>query len=83
MFHHSFFEAVDQPHNLVPDQLLLLKVSVLVKAVETFSLELVANLHIYAWNEVSVDFGIGKDLNGIRVQMSNMVLILIGLFDIE
>lgn len=63
MFHHSFFEAVDQSHNLVPDQLLLLQISVFVKAVEALSLELVSNLHINAWNEICVDFGIGKDLN--------------------
>ena len=83
MFNHSFFEAVNQSHNLVPNQLLLLQVSILVKAVEALSLELVSNLHIYTWNEISVDFGIGKDLNGIGVQMCNMVFILIWFFYIE
>ena len=83
MFNHSFFEAVNQSHNLVPNQLLLLQVSILVKAVEALSLELVSNLHIYTWNEISVDFAIGKDLNGIGVQMCNMVFILIWFFYIE
>ena len=83
MFHHSFFEAIDQSHNLVPDQLLLLQVSIFVKTVESLSLELVSNLHIYAWNEITVDFGIGEDLNRIGVQMCNMVFILIWFFYIE
>lgn len=68
---------------MVPDQLLPSQIRVLVEAVEALTFELVPNFHVDAVEDVLMNFGILQDLDGLRVDMLDVVIGICGSFNVE